>query len=103
MKVANLADVKNELSRYVALVRRGTRVRILVRGVPAADLVPVDKLSDTSEGDELELNELEKQGLIRRAVPKLTSPEQRELDRPGPRVRGGRAVETLVAERRGGR
>ena len=41
MKVANLADVKNDLSRFVAQVRRGGRVRILVRGVPAADLVPV--------------------------------------------------------------
>jgi prevent-host-death family protein len=103
MKVANLAEVKNELSRFVALVRRGTRVRILVHGVPAADLVPIDTLGEAKDGDELELNELERQGIVRRGVSRLTPREQRELDRPGPRVRDGRAVQALVAERRSGR
>jgi prevent-host-death family protein len=96
MKVVNLADVKNDLSRYVAEVRRGGRVRILIRGVPAADLVPVSESSDA------ELQQIEALGLIRRGVP-LGAADERELGRAGPRVKGGRAVEALVEERRSGR
>lgn len=102
MRVANLAEVKNDLSRFVAQVRRGGRVRILVRGVPAADLVPIEAGADSPEGDELELAELEKLGLVRRGVGS-SARDARELDRPGPRARGGRAVESLLAERRAGR
>jgi antitoxin (DNA-binding transcriptional repressor) of toxin-antitoxin stability system len=96
-----LADVKNDLSRFVALVRRGARVRILVRGIPAADLVPVQSGRDSSANDEVELNELETLGLLRRGAP-TSAEDNRELDRPGPRVRGS-AVGALIAERRAGR
>lgn len=102
MRVANLADVKNGLSRFVAQVRRGGRVRILVRGVPAADLVPIEGGTEAPESDGLELAELEKLGLARRGVG-ASARDIRELDRPGPRVRGGRAAESLLAERRAGR
>jgi prevent-host-death family protein len=100
MKIANLADVKNDLSRFVAEVRRGGRVRILVRGVPAADLVPVEKPSTASARDDVELTELETLGLVRRNAASPSSKDTRELERPGPRVRGGRAVEALLAERK---
>lgn len=103
MKIANLVDVKNDLSRFVAEVRRGGRVRILVRGVPAADLVPVEKPESANERDDFELTELETLGLVRRSVASLSSRDTRELERPGPRVRGGRAVESLLAERKGAR
>ena len=99
MKMANLADVKNDLSRFVAQVRRGTRIRILVRGVPAADLVPVESASGSSDDDEL--NELERLGIVRRGVG--MNETKGELDRPGPRVRGGHAVAALLSERRSGR
>ena len=102
MRVANLADVKDDLSRFVALVRRGGRVRILVRGVPAADLVPVEVAEGTSADEEAALAALAKQGLVRPGR-RMSAADQRELDRPGPRVRGGRAVEVLLAERRAGR
>ncbi len=102
MKVANLADVKNDLSRFVAQVRRGGRVRILVRGVPAADLVPVGSEAGASHDDAALLLELEKLGLVRRGSA-VSPAEERQLARPGPRVRGRRAVEALLAERRAGR
>jgi prevent-host-death family protein len=41
MEVADLTEVKNNLSRYIDQVQQGVRVRILVHGVPVADLVPV--------------------------------------------------------------
>ena len=62
MRVANLAEVKNSLSRYVAQVRRGGTVRILVRGVPVADLVPVESRDESGAGD-AELAELERLSL----------------------------------------
>lgn len=102
MRIANLAEVKDDLSRFVAQVRKGGRVRILVRGIPAADLVPIEGGSESPEGDELELRELEKLGLVRRGAG-ASARDERELERPGPRVRSGRAVESLIAERRAGR
>jgi prevent-host-death family protein len=102
MKIANLAEVKNDLSRFVAEVRRGGRVRILVRGVPAADLVPVE-MSTANELDGAELSELETLGLVRRGAGHEAEADMRELERPGPRVRGGRAVDALLAERNAGR
>ena len=98
MKTANLSDVKNDLSRFVEQVRRGGSVRILVHGVPAADLVPVS-LGQGAGDDEVELMALERRGAIRRG--KGGFPD--ELARPGPKVKGGRAVEALLDERRRGR
>jgi antitoxin (DNA-binding transcriptional repressor) of toxin-antitoxin stability system len=96
VKIANLAEVKNDLSRFVALVRRGDGY-ILVRGVPAADLVPVQGTADPGEGDALELAELEALGLVRRAATLVTAADKRELERPGPHIKGGQAVEALIA------
>jgi prevent-host-death family protein len=97
MKMASLTDVKNDLSRYVEQVRRGGRVRILVRGVPVADLVPAGSGAprDASQED-AELADLERRGIVRRG----TGAFPRELDGPGPRVKGGDAVATLLDDRR---
>ncbi len=98
MKVANLSDVKNDLSRYVARVRKGERVRILVRGVPVADLVPVEEQQADADWSEEELRELERQGIIRRNRGTL---DDSELDEPGPALKGGdSATRALIAERR---
>jgi len=75
MEQANLSDVKDGLSAYVERVRKGHRVRILVRGVPVADLVPIDPAIDDAEAEP-------------------------ELLKPGPKVRGRPLSETLVEERR---
>lgn len=91
MKTANLSDVKDQLSAYVELVRNGESVRILVRGVPAADLVPVA----ATPADEAWLDDLERRGVIRKA--KL--PFEPLLLEPGPCVDGSPSLE-LVAERR---
>lgn len=94
MKTASLSKAKNSLSRYVELARRGERVRILVRGVPAADLVP----ADTGDDEAGHLGELERKGLIRRGKGGVAP----ELDRPGPQVRGD-AVESFLRDRRADR
>jgi len=97
MRVANLTDVKDELSRYVEYVRRGERVRILVRGTPVADLVPVGEQAEEAgeEWTREELSDLERKGVIRRGSGALPA----ELSKPGPAVRGADAVRALVEER----
>jgi|SRR5450432_3421743 antitoxin (DNA-binding transcriptional repressor) of toxin-antitoxin stability system len=93
MKIANLARAKDDLSRYVEYVRRGGKVRILVRGVPAADLVPVRQPSPTD--DDAELAELERLGILRRGSGGVS----RELLKPGPRLRGKPSSVTIREER----
>jgi prevent-host-death family protein len=89
VKVAKLSDVKNELSRYVELVRKGGRVRILVSGVPAADIVPIDEASADWTPD---LVALERSGTIRRGKAGVA----RELLK---RVDEGRVKQIFDAER----
>jgi antitoxin (DNA-binding transcriptional repressor) of toxin-antitoxin stability system len=90
MKVANLSEVKDQLSAYVELVKNGESVRILVRGVPAADLVPV------SPGTDERFADLERRGVVRRA----STPVDPALFEPGPSVSGSPSRD-LVEERRG--
>jgi antitoxin (DNA-binding transcriptional repressor) of toxin-antitoxin stability system len=96
MKVANLAKVKDDLSRYVDYARRGGRVRILVRGVPAAEIVPITTAAHGD--DDAELLELERLGIVRRGTGKLP----RELLRAVPKVRGKPLSETVIDERKSG-
>ena len=43
MKDANIADLKNNLSRYLAYVEKGGSVRICKRNVPIARLTPLKR------------------------------------------------------------
>ncbi len=99
MKVAKLSDVKNGLSHYVEHVRGGGRVRILHRGVPVADLVPVSERAEEGLGVNWNTEELERRGLVRRGRGGLPP----ELAKPGPRCRGKSIVDTLLEERHSGR
>ena len=99
MKVAKLSEMKDALSRYVDYVRHGGRVRVLVRGLPVADLVPISHAGGGAVGDEdAALAELERQGVVRRGRGRLS----RELLKPGPRLRGVALSATVAAERRSG-
>lgn len=99
MKVAKLSKMKDELSRYVDYVRHGGRVRVLVRGLPAADLVPISGTGGgESDGPDAALAELERQGVVRRGSGRVPH----ALLKPGPRLRGVSMAATLAAERRSG-
>jgi antitoxin (DNA-binding transcriptional repressor) of toxin-antitoxin stability system len=65
MKEAKISEVKNQLSRFLALVRKGEVVRILDRNVPIAQIVPIDRPAGGPAGPEV-LADLERKGLIRR-------------------------------------
>ena len=98
MKMVSLSEAKANLSRHIERVRHGECVRIQVRGVPVAELVPV---GDRAQGDADagELRELERAGLVRRG--RVALPEV--ILKPGPAVRGKGVMAALLDQRRAGR
>ena len=70
MKEAKISEVKNQLSRYLALVKRGEVVRILDRDIPIAQIVPIDRPVRAPAGQEA-LAALERKGLVRRGTGRI--------------------------------
>ncbi len=73
MKQARIAELKNNLSRYVARVRAGETITVLDRNKPVARLVPIAK-ADPKAAMDARLIELERKGWLRRGtggVPKF--------------------------------
>ena len=66
MKQAKIANLKNNLSRYLDHVRRGGSVIVLDRDRPVARLVPLPH--EGARGASDRLARLERQGLIRRGA-----------------------------------
>lgn len=54
MKTANIAELKNHLSVYLAEVKRGGQVLVSERNVPFAKIVPLN-YTDDYDAEELEL------------------------------------------------
>lgn len=71
MKMESLTNAKNQLSRLIERVRKGERVRILVNGIPVADLVPVGECDATPSSDALGLASLEKESAVSGAALKF--------------------------------
>lgn len=95
MKEAKISDVKNQLSRYLALVRKGEVVRILDRDVPVAQIVPIARPSGAAAGPEV-LADLERKGLIRRGSGRIP----RRLLARNPPGRSAGVLAALLDERR---
>jgi prevent-host-death family protein len=100
MKTVKLSDAKNHLSRYVAEVRAGERIRVAVRGRPVVELVRIEELEPRDDW-ESEVEELIRRGVVR--GPRKRPGSDPELLRPGPRVKGKAVSATLVEDRRLGR
>ena len=43
MKVANIADLKNNLSRFISLVESGEEIEVRKRNIPVARVVPIQQ------------------------------------------------------------
>lgn len=95
MHQAKISDVKNNLSRYLALVRRGEVVRILDRDRPIAQIVPIERPSAGKTVGVEALAEMERKGLIRRGTGKL----DRSLLDTNPPGRPCGVLEALLEER----
>jgi prevent-host-death family protein len=96
MATASISDTKAKLSELLDRVKAGETITITDRGVPVAQLVP---LNGGSEVDwDARLASLERRGLITR--PKNEKPDLRWLlDRPLPKSRES-VLEALLEERR---
>ena len=98
MKIAKLSEAKDDLSRYVDYVRRGGTVRILLRGVPVADLVPIDAVSASSRSAEQALADLERRSIVRRGSGQAWG----ELLEGGPILQGRSVIDDVREEREQG-
>jgi antitoxin (DNA-binding transcriptional repressor) of toxin-antitoxin stability system len=88
VKQAKIANLKDNLSRYLEHVRRGGSVLVLDRDRPVARLVPLPH--DGAPGATERLSRLERQGLIRRGTGgrSAASAARKPLRLPGGVLRG---------------
>jgi prevent-host-death family protein len=64
MKQARISDLKNNLSRYLDLVRQGQTIQVLDRDTPIAFLTPISEAKTISGEDRLK--QMERKGLVRK-------------------------------------
>lgn len=96
MKEARISEIKNHLSRYLDMVRRGETVRILDRDRPVAHIVPILSGVAGSAADAA-LADMERKGLIRKGAGRLAS-ELLDHDPPG---KPAGVLSALLEEREG--
>ena len=98
MKSAKIADLKNNLSRYLEHVKAGGSVLVLERDEPVAQIVPLHGSRGVRAGRDVRLARLERRGVIRRGAGGLPDWLGR---RRTPRLRGS-VLKDLLAERGSG-
>lgn len=100
MKTAKIGELRNSLSRFLAYVRRGGRVRVYDRDTPVAEIVPI---TEPAAAKHETLEELH-QRLAREGKMRLGSGgfPPGFFDRPLPKAKRS-VVEALLEERREGR
>jgi prevent-host-death family protein len=95
VKSAKIADLKNNLSRYLEHVKAGGSVMVLERDRPVAQIVPLSGSRGRRAGVDARLARLERRGIIRRGTGGL--PDWLGQRRP-PRLRGS-VLKDVLAER----
>jgi prevent-host-death family protein len=98
MKKARIAELKNNLSRYLDHVRGGGSVLVLDRDRPVAQLVPLRADAGDPGSDDDRLARLERRGLIRRG----TGARPDWLGKRKPVHVPGSVLKDLLAERAAG-
>ena len=94
MRTVNVAQLKNQLSKYLRFAKSGEEVVIRDRNLPIAKLVPFT--ADDASEEELKLVA---EGKMR--LPKAKLDLDQLFKMPTARVKGNRAVEALLADREG--
>lgn len=97
MKKAKIAELKNNLSRYLDYVRGGGSVLVLDREQPVAEIIPLREKEGSRESRNARLLHLERRGLIRRGKGGIPS----WLGRRAVKVNGS-VLDDLLEERKGG-
>jgi prevent-host-death family protein len=98
VKKARIAELKNNLSRYLQHVRGGEPVLVLDRDTPVARIVPLPRTAAGGGRPDERLVRLERQGLVRRGTGRRPAWFGRR--RP-PKLRGS-VLADLVRERKSG-
>jgi len=99
MRSTKIAELKNNLSRYLDYVKAGSAVMVLDRDRPVAQIVPLlPRDARRAGGDDARLTRLERRGVIRRGAGGL--PDWLGRRRP-PRLRGS-MLRDVLTERRSG-
>ncbi|MEO6027906.1 MAG: hypothetical protein ABIR79_13665 [Candidatus Binatia bacterium] len=99
MKQAKISELKDNLSRYIAYVRKGGVVRVMDRDRPVADLVPLVQGEHGDAEIDAILHDLERRGVVSRGTGSLP---KGFLDRPLAKPKAS-VVQALLDERRNGR
>jgi antitoxin (DNA-binding transcriptional repressor) of toxin-antitoxin stability system len=101
MKSVKISELKNNLSRFLAYVKRGGTVRVFDRETPIADLTPcVAHATDPGDdGAEALLQALERDGIVQRGTGKLPADF---LKRKLPKAKAS-VLRALLDERKDGR
>ena len=92
MKQVSVTELKNQLSRYLRLVKRGETIEILERSVPIARLEGMRGGGGTADGH---LERLRRDGLIHPA----RRPPRTDLLKEAPIPCRGDAVRAVIDER----
>jgi prevent-host-death family protein len=95
MRSVNVAELKNQLSKYLTFARGGEEVVIRDRNLPVAKLVPLS----TEGADDQELV-LVAAGRMR--LPKIKLDVKRLLKIPTGTVAGNKAIQAVLADREEG-
>jgi antitoxin (DNA-binding transcriptional repressor) of toxin-antitoxin stability system len=98
VKKARIAELKNNLSRYLDQVRHGETVLVLDRDQPIAQITPLHGRASRHGPDDERLTRLERRGLIRRGTGGLPDWLGK---RKAPRLRGS-LLRELLSERESG-
>jgi antitoxin (DNA-binding transcriptional repressor) of toxin-antitoxin stability system len=97
MKKVGVADLKNNLSRYLGYVKRGGRIVIYRRDEPVAELRAAPQAAGT-DADRDRLRALERQGIVRAG-----SGEIPDALRAAPGGKAAGVLDALLEERATGR
>ena len=97
MLQAKISNLKNNLSKYLDLVRSGETVQVLDRDMPIATIMSAP-LGKSKDADEEILLRMERKGIIRRGNVKFI---KKILDDPIPNGKTG-VLEALLQEREEG-
>jgi prevent-host-death family protein len=95
MRSVNVAELKNQLSKYLTFARGGEEIVIRDRNLPVAKLVPLS--ADGADDQELVLV-----AAGRMRLPKVKLDVKRLLKIPTGTVTGNKAIQAVLADREEG-
>lgn len=96
MKKTGIADLKNNLSRYIDQVKSGESILVLDRNQPVAQIIPLQPAQRGAPSNREKIASLERKGLIRRGS---GDPKKSLAKRRLTRVSGS-VLKDLLDERR---